>query len=265
MGLGCNFHGMDDWKFYAGYTWYENTSNETTIPDSNQYLAVSKTLIKHLRGTSPGILLSRNLQSQVQLKFDSLDGLLQRPFYFARNITGLFSLGLKALWITEEASAVGKNLFYLEERSDVPVSVAGSFNSSSRADSWGLGPKMEFQSNWLLGYGFSLIGSLGSSILYTSNTTLSSNVTGQVSNVESADLTMSQSHKYNVLNAVTETSLGFGWGTYFLNNNYHIDLSASYDFNVYWSRDVLDVLVGDQGAPGNMYLQGLNIRARFDF
>jgi hypothetical protein len=65
--------------------------------------------------------------------------------------------------------------------------------------------------------------------------------------------------------------LGLGWGSYFDNNNWHIDLAASYGFQVFWDQNMFrhfndDVMQANSIMPnGSLYIQGLNVTARLDF
>lgn len=265
VGLGCNFHGMDDWNLMAEYTWYQNSNHLRTISGSDQYFAVSPTLIKQIQGTNLGVLLSGDLSTETDLHFDGLDVLLQRGFYISKNIRAIFSTGLKALWIHETLSSSGDDLSYIEAGEETPVSVAGSFQTAAEIRSWGLGPKFGIQAEWLLGLGIKIIGNVATSILYTSYTTIQNSITGQVSNRESADLVLQQRHPYTILNPVGEASLGLGWGSYLCNNTIYLRLSASYDWNVYWNYALLDVLLPSRGSPGNMTLRGLNAQIGVDF
>ncbi len=140
-----------------------------------------------------------------------------RPFYFGKSLTADFSTALRGLWISDEFEGHQK--------------------------SWAVGPRFGFDSNWLLGSGFRLIGDMSQSVLYTRYTERKG------------------SNDYNTLRAVTETSLGLGWGSYFGDmNDFHFDLTVSYDFNIYWNQ-----FAGAGSNFGNDYLQGLNVGLRFDF
>ena len=265
VGLGCNLHGMDDWNLMAEYTWYENSNHLRTVTGSDQYFAVSPTLIKQLQGTSTGVLLSGDLSTQTALHFDGLDVLLQRAFYFSKHIRAVFCTGLKGLWIHETLSSNGQDLSYIEAGDPTPVSVAGSFQTSAELRSWGLGPEFGIKAEWLLGLGIKIMGNLATSILYTSYTTIQNSITGQVSNRESADLFVHQPHPYTTLNPVGEASLGLGWGSYLCHENLYLNISMSYDWNVYWNYALLDVLIPSRGSPGNMTLRGLNAQIGVDF
>jgi hypothetical protein len=65
LGAGFNMHGMDNWDFYAEYTWYRN----------NRY---------HLTQ---------------EFSYDNVCSTLDRPFYFGSRLTANLALGLRGLWI----------------------------------------------------------------------------------------------------------------------------------------------------------------------
>lgn len=265
VGLGCDLKGMDDWSLYAEYTWYKNTNDLRTTADTDQYLAVSPILIKHVNGATPGVLLSNDLSTTAHMHFDELDLLLERPFYLGKKLTANFMAGLQALWIQQKFSADGSGLSFISSNANAPVNVRGTFNSFWEQKSWGLGPKFGFDSNWLLGYGIKIMGSISASALFTSYINLNSTAEGSISDINIASVTFNQSKNYNTVNPVAQSSLGLGWGSYFYKNNLHFDLAAWYDFNVFWSQNLIDVLVDGTGSPGNMVLHGLNVQARFDF
>jgi hypothetical protein len=274
VGLGCNFHGMDDWRFKADYTWYENTDHLRTvssiqslrtITEGDQYFAVSPSFIKTPGGLKQGVLLSGDLLSIAKLRFDELDGTLQRMFYQGSRLTARYSMGLKALWLNEYGQSNGTNLYFVGQNINFPVPLQGSFQTSAVLQSWALGPVFGFEANWLLGYGIRIESVLKGSLLYTSYTQLQFALTGQISDTGSADLLLDQSKKYNTVSPVLQASLGLGWGSYFCDQNLYFDLFLGYDFNVYWTRTVLDAVRNNTGAPGSLCLQGLNFRAGVDF
>ncbi len=141
-----------------------------------------------------------------------------RPFYLGKMLTADFSTSLRGLWVSDQFK-------------------------SDHQKSWAVGPRFGFDSNWLLGSGFRLMGDLAQSVLYTRYTQR-----------PGAD-------GYNTLRSVTESSLGLGWGSYFGDSNdFHFDLTVSYDFNVYWNQ------FAQKGNNfDNVYLHGLNVGLRFDF
>lgn len=266
LGLGGNLRGMDNWNIHADYTWYKNTDSLHTVASSTQNLAVSPTLIKHVNGATPGVLISDNITTTAELMYNAVDLVFERPFYLGRKLTANFIAGFQALWISEKFTGNGSDLSFVGTNSLIVNRLDGSFSSETKQKSWGLGPKFGFDSNWLLGSGIKIMSKASLSALYTSYITLSSSLTGVVSDISLANLTISQSDNYNTVNPVAEASLGLGWGSYLYNNNFHFDISASYDFKVFWNQNVVNaVLLESSGSPGNMSLRGLNVQVRFDF
>jgi len=247
VGLGFNMHGMDDWNFYGEYTWYQNSGNQT----SSGSLSVIDPLV------STDFDLSRH----ISLKYSNADFLLARPFYFGKKLTANFYTGLKALWITRKGDTSGSGSANVL---GLATTTIDSLTTSSKVSSWGLGPKFGFDTNWLLGYGFKILSSISASVLYTRYTSSSDMAvegTGDLLDTTfsvDANVGVSDSN-YGILRAITESALGLGWGTAFCDDQYHIDFGITYDFNVYWNY------VTRRHNPGNLYLHGLNIQARFDF
>jgi hypothetical protein len=265
LGLGCDLRGMDDWQVYSEYTWYKNTSDTRTITTGSDILAVSPTLVQYVDGANPGVLLSSNLATSAHMSYNCVDLLMQRPFYFGRKLTANFVAGLEALWISQKTTANGSDLSFVEANSLTEDTLRGSFSSYSKQKSWGLGPKFGFSSSWLLGYGLKIMGSASLNLLYTSYIKLTTSTRGVISNINLANLVITQSKNYNTVNPVGEAYLGLGWGTYFCDNSFHLDFTAGYDFKVFWGQNVINSLVNSNGSPGSMSLRGLNIQVRFDF
>jgi hypothetical protein len=147
--------------------------------------------------------------------------------------------------------------------------------------SWGVGPRAGFASNWLMGYGFRLIGNASADILYTrysihDNTQQAILASGLVT----TNISVSQEIDY--LRTHLDFELGFGWGSYFSRNECHIDLSATYGFQEFRGQNMNRKFTGGidvgSGAPGSgsnqgtsfnpngdLYVHGVTATARFDF
>lgn len=265
LGVGCNLRGMDDWVLFAEYTWYHNFDSMRVSPKFPEIFAVSPSITRHVEGSDPGVLLSRDMYSSANLHFNNVDLVLERPFYLGRKLTANFIAGLEALWISETFKANGGRLMFAAVDSILFDSVGGTFSSKTKQKSWAIGPKFGFDANWLLGYGLKIMGSVSLSALYTSYITLESSVTGAVSDINIANFTLNQEENYNTVNPVGTAFLGLGWGAYLYQDKFHFDVSAGYDFQVFWNQNVMGVLLESQGSPGNMSLRGLNVQVRFDF
>jgi len=132
--------------------------------------------------------------------------------------------------------------------------------------SQGVGPRVGLNTNWLLGYGLRLTSKGGADILYTRYNyqfIQDSAVIGGASTINE--------HHNDFLRAHADLELGLGWGSYFDNNNWYIDLSAAYGFQVFWDQNMFRNFSGSNAfgystAPnGNLYIHGLTGTLRFDF
>jgi hypothetical protein len=254
VGLGFNMKGMDDWKFFGEYTWYRNNGNKSS---SNTISTID-----------PLVSISANASGKVSFKYDTADFLVQRPYYFGKNLTANFSTGLKALWMTRTNNAylIDPTTFTILS----PSLLEGTLTTATLYDklsSWGLGPKFGFEANWLVGYGLKFLSNVSISIPYTRYTQTVTTVTSGEMDVLALDTSLAsnitlKSNGYGTIRPVLESYLGLGYGAFFCDDAFHVDLNVGYDFNVYWNyMTVLNNIV----SPSSMYLHGLNIKLRFDF
>ena len=69
---------------------------------------------------------------------------------------------------------------------------------------------------------------------------------------------------------MAELGLGVGWGSYLRAYDFHIDVSADYDFMIFWSQNMIrklldDTLTGTSPSSADLYVHGLTVTGRFDF
>ena len=86
--------------------------------------------------------------------------------------------------------------------------------------------------------------------------------------------------KYAVV-PIVELALGIGYGSYFSNHNWHIDISASYEFQVWFNQITMmsyaksdslyivglntDFPTNNPYQPTNLMIHGLTVSAKLDF
>ncbi len=264
VGIGFHMPNMDHWNLYSHYTWYQNSDTRSVSSDEGRTFQTF---------TGPLPYINGSYTSEITMKFDALDLLLQRPFYFGKRLTANISTGLTALWITQKLNTKTQGFSSLwivanalEPNSSVEnESVKIDSSTHHKQTSWGLGPKFELDTNWLLGCGWKILANLSAELLYTQyNLNQTTEGTAIVNTLSKTALTHSKElHNYSVIRPITTALLGIGWDRGLSNDSYHIDISAGYDFNVYWNYNMLNFVPNK--VTGNMYLQGLNIRARLDF
>ena len=253
VGMGLALKGMDDWNLYGEYTWYQNKAHHSATAGSGQLLVLDPSVTP----SRYDILTATDLESAYRLHYNAADLSLQRTFYNGKKLTATFGAGLRGLWLSQHYKVSTSGLAYLAPEDDSVTSEAGSLVTKRELKSWALGPRFTLGSNWLLGYGFRLMGDMAANVLYTRYTEQQSSDVSSLTN-----LSVSAPSNYNTLRAITETSLGLGWGAYCGDHDeFHFDLSASYEFNVFWNQSIASM----NGGSGNFYLQGLNVALRLDF
>ena len=141
--------------------------------------------------------------------------------------------------------------------------------SRSHSNSWSIGPRVGLDSYCLLPMGFRFEGGLAGSLLFTSYTSIVHREDVASVSFNEGPYSVSYSN-YNCLRPMAELGLGFGWGMYLSDRDFHIDFSADYDFMLFWSQNMMrnlldDTLTGTSPSSSDLYLHGLTLTGRFNF
>ena len=213
---------------------------------------------------------------------DFVDGVMERACYVGQKLVLHPSFGVRAAWIYQKIqtryNSNVQDLTVLAETGGF-VSVIqpnGELDTTNTAPSWAIGPRTGVKMDWLFGDGFRFCGNCFGDILYThySMEGFSNAVTRQVQGALAPGQVLPLSAKsieINSLRTHVDLEAGFGWGTYFANNQWHVDLAVTYDFQVFFNQNTISqhldstVLAAVLTEKGNLYTQGLNVSARFDF
>lgn len=221
----------DDWRMFADYTWlHESTSHHSPIGSGAE-----------VTGFSSGLLGITSVNSKWKMHLDMLDVGFNRAYYRSKRMTLSPVAGLKALWIRQNL-----NVQYLTAQTPY-----NTYNTKSH--SWAIGPMLGTNAHWLFCHGLRLEGKASAAIVYTRYTQLTKDKQF-VTNPSRSIIP-----NYNSVNPMAELGMGFGWGRYLDNQNYYIDLSARYDFNIFWNQNQMI------GGGGDLYMHGLTLTGRFDF
>ena len=233
----------DGWTFAGDYLWVRasNHVSGTAPGDDSFFDAFAFGSIDNF--VNP-------LTAKWTLSMDLADLYLVRPFYFGTAWTVDPFFGFRGGWIRQYLHVVG---------------IFGSpLQSSFKSGAWLLGPRGGFQSNWLLGKGFSLFGNLSASLLYTRYTTLAGK------NQQDSVLLVATENGANGLTPNIDTGLGVKWGAHFSGQPAYIDFSAAYNFSVFFSQGQIGYLATTMnttgnGSAGRLYLHGVSLATSLFF
>lgn len=259
VGLGgrcCS----DGWIVRADYTRFHHESTSSASAPSAGNGARALYFTDWFIQVSPqgqGIASSK-LSSKWDLKLDWLDLVVERPYYLARRGTITPFFGLRSSWIKQALDVKAKDA--------LNVSPGSTLSSNNHSSSWGIGPRAGLEGRFLLGWGFRAQGELGGSLLYTHYSTVSHT---EESFTGGSDISYAM-HSVNCVRPMIEAGLGLGWGMYLWDQRFHIDFSATYDFNYFWSQNMIRVLndleiIGTNAAANDLYLHGLTLTGAFHF
>jgi hypothetical protein len=255
VGLGMNLD-HDSWDTFLQYAWFRGQHGNATHLDPTN----SNVVLIPNWGT-PASTTYFDGKEHWRLHMDLLDWELARAYYVGTKLSFRPFIAARAAWIRQNMDVVYANTSDFTGVSNF---------SKNKAQSWAIGPRVGLYSNWLLGEGIRLFGNTMGDILFTQYTKLRTyNGLTNASGVATS-ATQTLQTDVNCLRGHLEGEFGFGWGSYFDNNNWHIDLSASYGFQVFFSQNMFrkftDVNSRSSFSPnGDLYLHGLTVTARFDF
>ena len=247
------FSDLDNWDALIEYTWLTGRhSSHSNGPTSGGIIP----FWGHPANVASAIASGK---SRWRLNLDFLDLNLGRSCYVGTRLIFRPFFGARGAWIDQKYTVTYTPS---DDTDNVPYQIRNTTTS------WGVGPEIGLTTSWLLGYGVRLIGKAEGDLLFTR---YNLRIKEQKSTPSSTlAVNLRQKHIY-YLRPHLDMELGLGWGTYLSNHNYHLDLSATYDFQVLWNQNMFRTFVdstsvGKSLAPdGDLFLQGLTANLRFDF
>lgn len=263
VGIGMNTD-HDNWDLFAEYTWLrENTRTSTNGPATGSLYQTRGFAV-----TPAGVVLNNNPYNSASQNWtcnlDFLNLEMGRSCYVGRALTVRPAFGVRGVLMRQKL-----NNSYVNNNITDNNAVTGTSTAQEFVHSWGVGPRVAVYSNWLMGARFRLYGNLATDVTFTqynekvnNNFTATSGVTTQNA-YENYHLGMLRNH--------IESELGFGWGSYFDNDNWYFDLTAGYTWQVFFNQNMFRSAYASSSPArgsydgGNLYINGLTVNVRFDF
>jgi len=188
------------------------------------------------------------------MDLDKIDLELGRSFYTGTNLITTPFVGLSLHWMDQN---------YSLQLTSNATSNGGLYSASIKNDSWSVGPRFGFDTKWIFYEGFRLFGSGAFALMFSEN-----DMSGTATEADTA-YTISKVEE-NIVRNVQELVIGLGWGSYFTSDKWHFDLSVAYELQRYSQTNFMSYysqinIESNEVKPGDTYLHGLTITARFDF
>lgn len=192
-------------------------------------------------------------------KYNTLDLMLGKPYHVSRYVVLEPQYGLRAAWISQ----------------DYRVNYDGMFNNGTPVDNTFMQAKNDFNAvgirvavatDFILGAGWDIFGQAGASLL-VSKFDISQTNPGSIVGYDIDDTFYTNSANIDMM-------LGIGWGIFFNENRHHFGIKAAYEFHDWFDQNRLrrfygtaaaGTIPGDTVSKGDLSLNGISIRAVFDF
>jgi len=253
VGIGQHFD-HDDWDLYGNYTrLVSNISFAHTFAPAE----VLYSLAAALSPIGPAVLgsVAESFNTSWKRTLNQVDFEIARHYYMGTKVILRPYLGASAHWLKQNFD------FYA-----IPPGASWGITTQYRSRSWAVGPRLGVNLQLLLGNGFKLFGNSAMTLSYAQTKTA-----GDFTDF----LTGTNNHfrleqdKDATVRFAPEALVGFAWATYFYNNRSHFDLSLGYEFHYYSHTNYFFEYLLEVGLPptkpGDLYVHGLTVTARFDF
>ena len=251
VGLGFHFK-HDNWQIFAQYTRLHQLEKTTYKPSRvEQGNFASSWFITNPGTISFDDISSDGVRGRWKMNLDKIDLELSRPLYTGTHLIIAPIVGASNHWFYQSYD------LSLEENT-LPQHIF------IKNDSWAVGPRLGIDTKWILykRFSFFLVGSM--SLMFSEN-----DISGS-GNEDAVGFEMDKIQKL-ILRDVEELQIGFGWNSYFTNDKWHMDISLAYEAQRYSHTNYMSYYSqineenSKQVKPGDTFLHGLTLAAKFDF
>jgi len=245
VGLGLNIP-HDGWDVFLEYTWINANARDSVSKDRT-----TSDLVSYWSGNGiPNETLSFS-KAVWDLHFKSLCLSLGRNSYLSQFFKMRIHAGLQGAWINQ----------------DYEVTQTVAFNRSTnrlslKQDFWGMGLRAGLDTAWQFNHNFSLFADFALAILW-GQFEVSRRDRNIRNDVDTTNLFISgQPHTFEPTLAL---DAGLRWEMWFSDDRFHILLQAGWDNQMWVLQNEFIKVPTETDHIGDLVLQGLTIKARFDF
>lgn len=279
LAVGMNFP-HDNWSGYLEYTRLHG-AHTGSFHSSEEYPIILATQGNLFQLYHFGQVFTSAF-SKYTCNLDFLDAMLERSCYVGEKLIFRPSFGIRGAWIHQKLHTIYnsdvQDLTIYDETFGLIslIQPNGQLVYKEDVPCWGVGPRTGVKMDWQFIKEFRFIGNTFIDLLYThyhmSGSSIATTREAQGALVAGQVIPLSGSNiDVNAVRAHVSLETGFGWGTYFAKNKSHFDFALTYDFEVFFNQNMFPTHIDSNVnaavliEKGNVYVQGLNASARFDF
>lgn len=165
-GIGYGFP-ENGWTFYLNWTRFHTSNSSSVGNEMPLFFPVLAQPISDF-GFEFGGLRAERARGKWSLSYDTLDFEAGRDYCLSACLHFYPQMGFRIAWIDQHFKGTYKEVFAPE--ANPPFALAtyvGNRTAFIDSCAWGIGPRMGFTGFWYLGYGVSLLGEVGGTLLCT--------------------------------------------------------------------------------------------------
>jgi len=258
-GAGMIFP-RDDWSLYAEYTWMrihdQVTGEQIFVQNVSDNLYPSWLVFDHWGRTQ-----FEKAVGNWHHNTNIIDLQLARSMYAGTALSLKPYLGLRGTIMPQRYQV---DYHYRAALHPFPVIL------KAKQKTWAIGPKLGIDIQYMFGNFYKLTGGAFFALLQQHHRMHMNQRSDQ-----GVTTYYNMKDKYNNFSGNPGLYLGLGTGMYIYNGNAHVDVTATYDFQVFYNYNMMRNFYGHEFAAinhariiidyGSLYYQGLTLAARVDF
>jgi hypothetical protein len=254
VGLAADL-GHDNWDLTADYTWLNGTGGKNSVSQAVADSNLDAT--NEIVATLPDGAILYQADGNWGFHYNLINLDLGRNYYISEYLTLRPYFGLSGAW-NNQSSLVHYTF------ADTTANTTGDFLSQDyKQNYWGVGFSTGLNTCWCFDENWSIYGDFGVMNLWSrfkiqESETQYDTASGVADMTDPTVTYNTEGVQYGIQNVI-DLQMGIRWGMRFDNDNYGISFQAGWDQQVWINHAQYP------SSASNLSIQGLDIRARFDF
>jgi hypothetical protein len=242
--VGAGYHlEHDAWDWHVNFTWlHAHALNSAHRPKQGSLFPQ--------KGFN-SIARAENMHSHWHVHYYVLDLEVGRRYFVSKYLALRPQFGIESAWICQR-----RRYHISEQRTSRAENIYGKNNF------WGIGPRAGCEGAWYFKRHFSLIGALAGALQWgrfkdsLSETRLTPREKRKIASVAG---------NFHRLVPNVQMALGLGWESTINDEQNHLTICLSYEFQYWWRQNQFLNGVGFQRESMDLSINGATLNARFDF
>ncbi|MCB1107876.1 MAG: autotransporter domain-containing protein [Chlamydiia bacterium] len=257
-GIGLNLP-HDDWDVYAEYTWYQSSAiNATNIRGNGMLPPWNISSILSLLENNSSITQARG---KWDIHFYAIDLSLGRNYFISRFLALRPFASLKWGWVNQDY-----RVRYLLETTNVDSTVS----MKNDQDYWGIGLRSGLNTSWHIDTSWSFYANVALSALWSQfeidrQDTRTDTRNGGTPQPNTTIVVFNSEDSFHTIKGVIEFGMGLRGEWWFSDNRYHFMIQGGWEEQLWLNHNHLLKTHFTQSDHGDLILQGMTIKLRFDF